>query len=282
MFLRTRTVVSSVVLLAAPLAAGGEIAPESRDSGIVLDVSNLGPNPGYVGGGIDDIELDEAGLTSSDDMLLIGDLHYGPDAFGRINSGSYEGIQDVTFEPGSVRFDIESFASVTGDASPLVEVRNESFFYFSVSETTVATLDIEYDGATNVGNDEVALRLRRVGSGSDPDVLETLYTLANEPDGSDRLEIDIDLIEGARYRLYLYSRARSLNDSGPFMSELDVTITLACEADLDASGSLDFGDVSAFLGLFAAGDLSVDFDGSGALDFADVSEFLALFAQGCP
>lgn len=49
-------------------------------------------------------------------------------------------------------------------------------------------------------------------------------------------------------------------------------------ADLTGDGVLDFADASAFLTLFAQGDLSVDFDNSGALDFADVSAFLAAFS----
>ena len=55
-----------------------------------------------------------------------------------------------------------------------------------------------------------------------------------------------------------------------------------CAVDLDNSQSVDFGDVSAFLTLFALNDLTVDFDNSGALDFGDVSAFLGLFAAGCP
>jgi len=64
---------------------------------------------------------------------------------------------------------------------------------------------------------------------------------------------------------------------------------LAGNPDGSPDGSLNFLDVSAFLGLFGAGDLSVDFagnpDGSpdGVLNFIDVSAFLALFAAGgCP
>lgn len=58
----------------------------------------------------------------------------------------------------------------------------------------------------------------------------------------------------------------------------------ACSgADLASPlGSLDFADASAFLTLFAQGDLAADLDGSGALDFGDVSSFLSLFGAGCP
>jgi hypothetical protein len=56
----------------------------------------------------------------------------------------------------------------------------------------------------------------------------------------------------------------------------------ACPADLDNSGSLNFGDVSAFLTLYGNGDLAADLDNSGSLNFGDVTTFLTLYAQGCP
>jgi len=55
-----------------------------------------------------------------------------------------------------------------------------------------------------------------------------------------------------------------------------------CLADLNGDGTLDFFDISAFLGAFGAGDLAVDFNGDGMLDFFDVSAFLGLFGAGCP
>jgi hypothetical protein len=58
----------------------------------------------------------------------------------------------------------------------------------------------------------------------------------------------------------------------------------ACsDADLaEPFGSLNFLDVSAFLGAFAAQDLSVDFESDGSLNFLDVSAFLSIFSGGCP
>jgi hypothetical protein len=44
---------------------------------------------------------------------------------------------------------------------------------------------------------------------------------------------------------------------------------------------LDFFDVSAFLGLFNAGDMQADLTGDGLLDFFDVSAFLSEFSAGC-
>lgn len=47
-------------------------------------------------------------------------------------------------------------------------------------------------------------------------------------------------------------------------------------------GTLDFFDVQAFLGAFAAGDTRGDLTGEGSLDFFDVQAFLSALAGGCP
>ncbi len=55
-----------------------------------------------------------------------------------------------------------------------------------------------------------------------------------------------------------------------------------CAVDLNGDGDLNFFDVSAFLGAFAAMEPMADFNGDGAYNFFDVSAFLAAFADGCP
>lgn len=55
-----------------------------------------------------------------------------------------------------------------------------------------------------------------------------------------------------------------------------------CEGDINGDGEANFFDVSAFLGFFAAQDLTVDVNGDGELNFFDVSAFLSLLAIGCP
>ena len=67
-----------------------------------------------------------------------------------------------------------------------------------------------------------------------------------------------------------------------------------CVADLSGptpglpDGVLDFFDISFYLGLFGAGDLSADLSGptpgtpDGGLDFFDISYYLGLFGAGCP
>jgi len=55
-----------------------------------------------------------------------------------------------------------------------------------------------------------------------------------------------------------------------------------CDADFTGDGELDFFDMSAFFGAFAAGVFSADLTGDGVLDFFDVSAFLGAYATGCP
>ncbi|MFG0314671.1 MAG: FG-GAP-like repeat-containing protein, partial [Phycisphaerales bacterium] len=56
----------------------------------------------------------------------------------------------------------------------------------------------------------------------------------------------------------------------------------SCLPDLNADGSLNFFDVSAFLVAYHDGDLGVDFNGDGDLNFFDVTAFIAAFNAGCP
>lgn len=52
--------------------------------------------------------------------------------------------------------------------------------------------------------------------------------------------------------------------------------------DYNDDNVLNFFDVSAFLNLFAQGDLAADVNNDGELNFFDVSGFLSAFQQGCP
>jgi FG-GAP repeat len=54
-----------------------------------------------------------------------------------------------------------------------------------------------------------------------------------------------------------------------------------CSADLNGDGSLNFFDVSAFLGAFGSSDTVADFTGDGMFNFFDVSAFLTAFSAGC-
>ncbi len=62
----------------------------------------------------------------------------------------------------------------------------------------------------------------------------------------------------------------------------DIGCFLACVADMNSDGVLDFFDISTFLTAFGNGDLAADFTGDGSFDFFDISSFLTAFAAGCP
>ena len=62
----------------------------------------------------------------------------------------------------------------------------------------------------------------------------------------------------------------------------DLSECSECFADMNADGSLNFLDVSAFLTAFAAQELDGDFNADGSFNFLDVSAFLAEFGAGCP
>ena len=62
----------------------------------------------------------------------------------------------------------------------------------------------------------------------------------------------------------------------------DLSECSECFADMNADGSLNFLDVSAFLTAFAAQELDGDFNTDGSFNFLDVSAFLAEFGAGCP
>ncbi|MCC6676881.1 MAG: hypothetical protein IT436_07040 [Phycisphaerales bacterium] len=60
-----------------------------------------------------------------------------------------------------------------------------------------------------------------------------------------------------------------------------LTTFVACRADLNGDGLVDFSDYLEFLNLYDAGDLRVDFNGDGLVDFSDYLEFLNLYDAGC-
>ncbi len=58
--------------------------------------------------------------------------------------------------------------------------------------------------------------------------------------------------------------------------------TIICPADLNGDATLNFFDISAFLGAFADQNPDADFTDDGQFNFFDVSAFLSAYTQGCP
>jgi len=88
--------------------------------------------------------------------------------------------------------------------------------------------------------------------------------------------MDPDIVEGETY----FPEYLTTTDLRP-LDALGWTITLACPADCDGSGTLDFFDFLCFQDAFDAGDLSADLDGDGLLTVFDFLEFQNAFDAGC-
>jgi WD40 repeat protein len=80
----------------------------------------------------------------------------------------------------------------------------------------------------------------------------------------------------------IVAAAAILDDDGGSNSGSVYIFDIACPADLTGDGVLNFFDISAFLSLFAANDLSVDFSGDGILNFFDISIFVIEIGRDCP
>ena len=59
------------------------------------------------------------------------------------------------------------------------------------------------------------------------------------------------------------------------------TLPLACDADFNGDGFLDFTDFDDFVVAFEAGSASADFNADGFLDFTDFDAFVSSFEAGC-
>lgn len=88
--------------------------------------------------------------------------------------------------------------------------------------------------------------------------------------------MDPDIVEGETY----FPDYLGTTDLRP-LDSLGWTITLACPADCDGSGTLDFFDFLCFQDAFDAGDPAADLDGDGAFTVFDFLAFQNAFDAGC-
>lgn len=65
-------------------------------------------------------------------------------------------------------------------------------------------------------------------------------------------------------------------------NQVIASVVVACPADLNMDGSLNFLDISAFLAAYAAADPIADQNHDGSYNFLDVSAYLAAYSNGCP
>lgn len=82
---------------------------------------------------------------------------------------------------------------------------------------------------------------------------------------------------------YWVKAANACGPSGFSASDAGVRC-IACPADLDASGSIDLGDLALLLSNFGSSGPGIagDLDGSGAVDLTDLSQLLSQYGSACP
>lgn len=70
-------------------------------------------------------------------------------------------------------------------------------------------------------------------------------------------------------------------DTSELLASGRITIPEPCSPDFNGDGTLDLGDIQAFVALFLAPDPAADFNGDGVLDLGDITDFVAAFIAGC-
>lgn len=214
------------IILPLSAASAQTLIFESRDSSLTIAPFNLGYNPGAGGGDPGALIGTSTTMDSTADLAFSGSLFYGPDSFDRVNSGTYDATQDVTFSSSTLAVLLDQTATQSGTASPIVDIDNHALIYFSVDADTDASFAIELDGETNLtAKDFVRARLRKVtATGGHLSELFNAFSDANT--GGDALIVPISLDAGARYELLLDGRVRVISSSNTMTSRMHATLTI--------------------------------------------------------
>lgn len=94
-------------------------------------------------------------------------------------------------------------------------------------------------------------------------------------------ERSITVIAAEGINRLMFRATTGANSRGPVLDAVQLSL-VACLADINGDGELDFFDISAFLTAFSSLDPVADITGDGEFDFFDISAFLVAFAKGCP
>ncbi len=186
--------------------------------------------------------LDAGGLFVGGQSTLAVRSHIGQDDFTFFAAcGSM--INSMAFGPDTM------FLAGTGFAGP--------------TDGTVYLFDkfaggIEYSGTHSVESDVTAM----VSLG------RTLYIA-----GSDGMIHEMDTNTG---------EITNVIDAGINIQAMTPAAGLtSCPADYDASGQLDFLDISRFLELYTGRIVPADMNGDSNFDFLDISRFIRIYSSGC-
>ncbi len=202
------------------------------------------------------------GSNDVDDIIFVSVDVFNP------GNGSFASGSDTN----TLNIDLGTIAMGDGDIT-----QSFSFFNIAAGGAFGAPIDVEL-----------------ISSVGDTSSLMTNFVEVSSlaPAGSSAFDAILDdQADGAFAATYTF---RVYNDRSLFVGVTtveDLTLVLSgvvgegtgCPADFaEPFGELNFFDVSAYLGLFSAGDLAADLNGDGALNFFDVSAFLGAYAAGCP
>ncbi|MBL4699028.1 MAG: endonuclease [Phycisphaerales bacterium] len=201
------------------------------------------------------------GDNDVDDMIFVS-----IDVFNSGN-GSFDEASDIN----SLNLDLGNIAVDGGTIS-------QTFAFFNLAQGGILGAPIDIELVSIVGD-----------TGSLTTDFTTVSSLV--PSGGPTFDAILDDQAGgsfsATYTFRVYND-RSLFASKSSVEDLVLVLTgsvgdLDCPADFaEPFGELNFFDVSAFLGLFAASDPAADLNGDGEFNFFDVSSFLVSFGAGCP
>ncbi len=260
---------TSTLTIGTPIDLVVDPAQSSLDLSITVDVgiANDSDTDSSSLSGTLVMDFDDAGNPSSItlvDMVVVIDqpMHYNW-SFG------FFGSANAALNDGTV------FYALPGTPTGPVPVAGGSFVFTEVLTDLGGLLEVNYD-------------ILLVGSGSELVDLGEQGSVGSAFSGSVLVDGDTITVSST---LPIDSTLPLIDSNGNELGTVTTTGTATivavgtvpgCEADLNGDGELNFFDVSAFLGAFAAMDPAADINGDGLYNFFDVSAFLAAFAAGCP
>lgn len=239
---------------------------------------------GYWGWGATAIDFDQDGwldliatngFTGSFEMdptvLFLND---GDGTF--TESASVSGINDVGQGRGLLNVDLEN----DGDQDVLIFNNRQSMVCLRNDSAGGASITLEFDtsGAAGLAPDGFGTHVELTSGG-----MTQIRYLAGGSNFLAQSELSVHFGIGSESAADLtITYADGSTETLASVAPGRYTITAReCIADFAPSGSLDFFDVSAYLGAFVDQHPQADLSGDGAFDFFDISAFLTAYSGGC-
>jgi hypothetical protein len=286
---------ATMICVLTATASGAVLTATARDSTIESSTITLGPTPGYIGGGFNPLAtVSGSVIDSAADLTLSGDLYYGPDMFGRLYEGGYEGTQDVTFSAMSLAASLDQSASTTvldpgnpAASSLRSSVVNTYIAEFALSESTEIELTISFTGTTQSGGaaDAVGYRIRALDANGNPQIsslFELAFVAGSGSTSTGVYSTQLFLDPGFGYQIEAFGRATAEGTSG-VSSELSFSMMVVCAGDTNGDNIVNFTDLNTVLAQFGQSGMGLagDVTGDALVNFADLNKVLANFGNAC-